>query len=103
MQIISNCLVGTHIDHSYVNVGNYIKVKNMDQDRTWGTDVEIIAFSHLINTPIFSYDESLQRWLRFTPSNANPLLSTPGDSSCESIYINHPENHFQVVLDVRGG
>ena len=49
---IAHFMLSHHInDHS--SVSEYIQHTGMDQDGTWGTDIEILTLAHLLNTCIF--------------------------------------------------
>ncbi len=39
----------------------------MDREATWGTEVETITLSHLLNTPVLSYVTEHANWNRDTP------------------------------------
>ena len=39
----------------YSSVQQYIEKSRMGENATWGSDIEIITLSHLLNTCIFTY------------------------------------------------
>ena len=58
---IAHFMLSHHInDHS--SVSEYIKHTCMDQDGTWGTDIEILTLAHLLNTCIFVYTTEQCNW-----------------------------------------
>ena len=92
-------LLSPHLDGSYNDIEQYINATHMDMDGTWATDVEILAVSHLLNVPVFSFLESIQRWQRLAPNNVDRTLpeSEHGEMA---IYMHHPREHFDVVMSV---
>ena len=92
-------LLSPHLDGSYNDIEQYINATYMDMDGIWATDVEILAVSHLLNVPVFSFLESIQRWQRLAPNNVDKTLpeSEHGEMA---IYMHHPRDHFDVVMSV---
>ena len=43
------------VDREYTSIEDYIASHRMDQNCSWGTEVEIFAMAHLLSLPIFSY------------------------------------------------
>ena len=43
------CLVDTRIEQ-------YISASRMEHDRTWGSEVEMMALAQLLDTPVYTYD-----------------------------------------------
>ena len=69
----------------------------MDRNRTWGTDKEVMALSHLLNTTIYTYTTTSSDWLRSSPDHVDPSLHSP--ISEQSMYIrNQSLTHFDVVV-----
>ena len=91
MKIIEPVMMGCHIQHSYRSVVGFIAATNMDQINVWGTNVEIYALAHLLQTPIFIYE---CKWIRYSPQ---AFEHTFGDSVQKAMYLNNPPNHFEVV------
>ncbi len=48
---IAHFLIGRHIE-PYTSVQEYVRATKMDREATWGTEVETITLSHLLNTPV---------------------------------------------------
>ena len=98
MSNIAHLLLGTHIPNRYSSVEEYVRDTEMDQDSTWGTDVEMFTLAHLLNTTIFSYNTGDQKWWRFSPNFLDKTLTD--DSNARAIYIRHPPGHFDVVRSI---
>ena len=92
---IAHLLLGHHITR-HTSIQDYIYATNMDAPTTWGTDIEILTFSHLIDTPIFTYDTSLEQWCRYSPSMVDRTIHN--DPTQMSIYVRHPPLHFDVIM-----
>jgi hypothetical protein len=76
------------------DVNNYVVNSRMEQNATWGTEVELFAASMLLNVNIFVYSKiGVQwRWIKYSPPNSR--------LNC-GIYLYHKSgNHFEVVLAV---
>ena len=71
----------------------------MDQEFTWGTDIEIFTLAHLLETPILSYDVQTRAWWRYAPHNLDRSLND--DIQQMSMYLLHTSDHFHVVCSVR--
>jgi hypothetical protein len=70
----------------------------MNDNGTWGTDVEIYALAHMLQTCVFLYCP-LQGgvWNRYTP---DLTTSFQGDLQ-KGMYLNHPSGHFEVVTSLQ--
>ena len=91
---IAHFMLSHHInDHS--SVSEYIKHTCMDQDGTWGTDIDILTLAHLLNTCNFVYTTEQCNWWRYGPQNVDRSLN--GDITSMSMYIQIPGQHFDVV------
>ena len=67
---------------------------------SWGTDIEIIALSHMLNTFIASYSVERASWQIFNPrfvDGENDL--SQGDQ--QAMYIHHNVNHYSAVTSVK--
>ena len=85
--------------HMNDSLKDYLNRTKMSRQGTWGTDVELFAASHLLDTDIFVYTKSGHdsKWNRFSKSMLDGCLPK---NKC-AIYINHTGGvHFDVVLDV---
>ena len=85
-------------DHLGTSVPTYIAKSKMDIDRTWGTDIEVLALATYLETTIAIY---------YRPPGASEAAwyfyehvifrSKVGN---ERIFLNNPSNHFNRVLSV---
>ena len=96
MQTIAHFLLEHHIMH-HNSIDDYIADNHMDLPGFWGTDIEMLALAHLLQTNIYSYDTSLQTWIIFHPGAVD---GSPRDVTQKSMYIVHYPNHFAVVCAV---
>ena len=71
----------------------------MDSDGTWGTDIEILSLTHLLQTPVHSYSQQYGQWQRYSPHDVDRQLRD--DFQQMSLYLFHTGNHFNVVSSVR--
>ena len=97
MQAIEHFLLGSFIT-SHETVKAYIQSTAMDQNGTWGTEVEILTLSHLLQTNVYTFHTATSRWLLYSPSIIDRQLAI--DIECRSMYIKHVNSHFQVVSSV---
>ena len=82
---------------------DYLLNSKIASDKTWGTDIEILTASSLLNTDIYVYTKTGKTfcWHRFSKQllHGNELLPVHE----HSIYLYHEnEVHYDVVLDVEG-
>ena len=80
----------------YSSVQEYIERTNMNENGTWGSDIEIITLSHLINTCIFTYSTQDQNWCKFSPHSVDRTL--PDDITRRAMYLRYLPGHYDVVL-----
>ena len=80
----------------YSSIEEYIRTKNMDKASVWGTDIEILTLSHLLQTPIHLYLTERAKWGRYSPRNVDTTLNRQ-----MSMYLWHPPAHFEVVRSIR--
>ena len=67
----------------------------MDQDGTWGSDIELLCFAHLCKTCVFSYSKEMGNWDRYGPHNVDRTITV---RVCDkSIYLFHPAGHYDLV------
>ena len=67
----------------------------MDQDGTWGSDIELLCFAHLCKTCVFSYSKEMGNWDRYGPHNVDRTITV---CVCDkSIYLLHPAGHYDLV------
>ena len=75
----------------YDSVQSYIASTGMDQDGTWGTDIEMLSLAHLLQTPVLSYNQQYGQWQLVVDRQ---LM----DDIRRSM---HTGNHFNVVGSIR--
>ena len=90
--------LGHHLT-GYNSVESYIASTGMDQDGTWGTDIEMLTLSHLVQTPILSYSQQHAHWRRYSPHDVDRQLVD--DVHQRFMYLLHRGNHFSVAGSVR--
>ena len=63
----------------------------MDRNGTWGTDIELITASHMLNS---MYDTVSGTWTTYGPHSVDRSLNT--NVTEMAMYIRHPHDHFDV-------
>ena len=53
---IEDFMIGHHISSEYFSAVDYIRGTDMDRDGTWGSDIEILTASHMLNATLCMYD-----------------------------------------------
>ena len=86
------------IRSSHTSVQSYIASSKMDKSGIWGTETEILALAHMLQTDIYSYSTDDCKWHKYGIADVDRNES---DVTRISIYIHHPYNHFEVVLSIR--
>lgn len=72
---------------------SYSIANQMKSNMTWGTEIEIIAASVLLQTSIYVYSNSSVHWMWIKHSPCRPVD--------HGIYLYHKDgNHFEVVIAV---
>ena len=86
---------------NYSSIEEYIQQTIMNCDGTWGSAIEIVSLSHMLNVPIYIYDVSheVSRYIVYFPSTIDRSLTN--DIQCMSLYIHFTGNHFNVITSVR--
>ena len=97
MYTLAPFLLGLHITQ-HNSIQSYISQERMDEDYAWGSEVEILTLSHLLQTNIYSFDITSQRWFCYSPHYVD--RSIPLDVSKKSLYLIHYPRHFAVVSSV---
>lgn len=76
------------------DVQSYLIANQMKNKRTWGTEIEIISASVLLQTNIYVYSNSGVHWKWIQHSPCNVTVD-------HGIYLYHNDgNHFEVVIAV---
>ena len=73
----------------------------MEQDGTWGSEVEVMALTHLLDILIYCYDTS-HEWHLFTPGNIRDMFNQNQFATHQmAMYVRHYVNHYDVVRSVQ--
>ena len=97
---ISDKLVDSGYIHDceYANATEYVNGTNMNLNRTWGTDVEIMTLAHMLKMCIYSYNDNGKQWARFDPRSIDwALIDNVSEMSMYLCYKNN--NHFETALE----
>ena len=76
---IAHLLLVAHIPVAYNSVDEYVQ-EGMDKDGTWGSEVEMMALAHLLQTLLYSYSVQSQRWNRHSPSTIDRSTQPDDDT-----------------------
>ena len=92
MYNIAHLLLPGHLC-KYASIPDYISTSShMDQDMTWGTEIEITV-THLLQTPIHNMQRG--KWEQHSPHILDRTLDV--NHGQISIHFRHPPAHFDVV------
>ena len=94
---IAHFLLVHYID--YTSIQEYIQETKMDQACTWGTEIEMLTASHLLQACVVSYETGRATWNRHSPHAVDRTLND--DVTQMSVYIRNPPGHFEVVRSVQ--
>ncbi|XP_062589569.1 uncharacterized protein LOC134251199, partial [Saccostrea cucullata] len=80
----------------FQSVEQYIQMSKMENDKTWGTELEILAAADLLKTDIFTFLNG--SWIKYSSSQICSNNKVKG----ESIYLKHTgnSNHYECVTFV---
>jgi len=82
------------------SVAEYVTISKMDQNRTWGTDREVMVLAHMLKICIYVYtggsDTLLPNWSVYDPSLLD--LSIQIDVYGRALYLKLEDRHYEVVL-----
>ncbi len=82
-------------------IHQYIFATKMDCDRTWGSEVEIMVLSNLLNTAVYTYDTNYG-WSKHIPSNVHGQFDVSNYSDSRmAMYVRHAVNHYDVITAVQ--
>ena len=57
------------VPFSYSTVQQYIDNSGMSRSGTWGTDLEMMCFCHMLNLNLYSFHADSNTWTVFSPIN----------------------------------
>ena len=81
------------------SVQEYIDNSRMTRNATWGTDVEMLCFSHMFNFNVYVFDAGSNTWAVFSPASIERTL--PHIYNIKGIYLYLQHSHFYVVASIR--
>ncbi len=83
-------------------IEDYITSTGIERWGVWGSDVELFAFSHLLQTSIYSFSVTNSTWQRYSPSLSieDTMGVVPSEEAAVGLYIRHCPAHFQVIQSV---
>ena len=64
-----------HIHSDYTSIHEYIEGTHMKQNYTWGTDIEMLTFAHLVNTSMLVYKLEIVSWATYQPQHVDRSLN----------------------------
>ena len=81
------------------SVQQYIDNSGMARNGTWGTDVEMLCFSHMFNFNVYVFNAESNTWAVFSPVNIERRL--PRIYNIMSAYLYLRNSHFYVIASIR--
>lgn len=108
MLSIESFLVGYGDDGNYnylqpfghTTVQSYIDSTGMNRAGTWGSELEMMCLSHMLNTVVYSFGAGNNNWEVFAYNFIDRTLTC--DYTQKSIYLWFSSSHFKVVTSVIG-
>ena len=104
--LLVRCLICNHMSsithlllphiHPCNSVEDYITRTKMDINLIWGTDIEIFTFANMCQTKVYVFSVQQSNWCVFTPT----LSLRNIDVSTQSVYLLHPQGHYDLVTSV---
>ena len=84
------------------NVDDYLRRTRMNRDRVWGTEYEVWALAHMLNTPVYSYKANDNSWFYQNPQAIDPehlfhFITDP------AIYLENANDHYTPVMSISPG
>jgi len=80
-------------------IADYLNESKMKEDRTWATDIEIVATATFLQSIVYvygTYDDET-KWLKHSPLFRDETIKMFG----QCLYIVNAHNHFKRVVDVK--
>ena len=84
----AHLLLFQHIRSSHSSVQSYIASSKMDVRGIWGTETEMLALAHMLQTDIYSYNTEDHNWHKYGIADVDRNESD--DVTRISIYTHHP-------------
>ena len=87
------------MDVGFNDMESYVKDKRMDEQQSWGTNLELFALAHMLGRRVFvSSRIAGNAWLCHCPSKIDPNIAPPRDK--KGLYMYHTGDHYKVVQSV---
>lgn len=74
------------------SVEEYLNKSKMKEDKTWGTDIEILIFARMLNCVVYLWNE--KSWLTISHKPMEAI-----DETMTTIFLVGGSGHFDIVLD----
>ena len=87
------------VPFNYSTVQQYIDNSDMGRSGTWGTDLEMMCFCHMLNLNLYSFHADSNTWTVFSPINIERGI--PRLYNIMSVYVYLRRSHFYVVASTR--
>ena len=72
-------------------IDRYIAATGMDRDKTWGSEVEIMVLSHLLNAAVYTYDTN-NGWSKYILANVYGQFNVSSHvDSLMTMYVRHSQ------------
>ena len=84
---------------NYSTVQEYVNNSRMSVNGTWGTELDMMVFSHMLTTNVYSFDATSNTWAVFSAANIDRTAAR--DYTTMSVYIYLRHSHFYVVSSIR--
>ena len=81
------------------SVQQCIDNSGMARNGTWGTDVEMLCFSHMFNFNLYVFNADSNTWAIFSPVNIERRL--PRTYNIMGAYLYLRNSHFYVVASIQ--
>ena len=86
----AHLLLFQHIRSSHTSVQSYIASSRMDVRGIWGTETEMLALAHMLQTDIYSYNTEDHTWHKYGIADVDRNESD--DVIRISVYMHHPQS-----------
>ena len=75
MERTAHLLLFQHIRSSHTSVQSYIASSKMDKSGMWGTETEMLALAHMLQTDIYSYNTDDCQWHKYGIAEMKVMMS----------------------------
>ena len=84
----AHLLLFQHIRSSHTSVQSYIDDNEMSEFGIWGTETDMLALAHMLQTDIYSYNTEDHKWHKYGIADVDRNESE--DVTRISVYMHHP-------------